>query len=109
MLYYLCFGRYCSRAAGSAALAPTPPGKGVQRQKREFVEEGWKRVRHSKRTKVDQPPPRDTLQQDGWNVRVEHSRGCPPQGGDFLGERERSEGVDDRNAIPWVLGSACAN
>ena len=60
-------------AAGSAALAPTPPGKGVQRQKEEVVEEGWKRVRHSKRTKVDQPPPRDTLQQDGWSVRVEHS------------------------------------
>ena len=37
------------------------------------MEEGWKRVRHSKRTKVDQPPPRDTLQQDGWSVRVEHT------------------------------------
>ena len=37
------------------------------------MEECWKRVRHSKRTKIDQPPPRDILQQDGWSVRVEHT------------------------------------
>ena len=83
MLYYLCFGRYLLQsgslrsvletAAGIAALAPTLPGKGVQRQKQEVVEEGWKRVRLSKRTKDDQPPARDTLQQHGWSVRVEHT------------------------------------
>ena len=33
----------------------------------------WKLVRQSKRADVDQPPPRDTLQQDGWSVRVEHT------------------------------------
>ena len=39
-----------------------------------------------------------------------HSRRFPPrQGGDFHGERERSEGVVRRNSLQWVLGSACAN
>ena len=57
-------------AAGSAALAPTPSGKGVHRQKQNVAERGWKRVRHSKRADVDQP---DTLQQDGRSVRVEHT------------------------------------
>ena len=31
-------------AAGSAALALTPLGNGVQRQRQEVVEESWKRV-----------------------------------------------------------------
>ena len=38
------------------------------------------------------------------------SGGIPPrQGGVFLGMRERGESVDSRDALQWVLGSACAN
>ena len=71
-------------AVGSAPLSPTPSGKGVQRQKQENAEEGWKRVRQAKRANVDQPPPRDTLQQDGWSVRVENT---------LAGFRHAKEGI----------------
>ena len=71
-------------AVESASLSPTPSGKGVQRQKQENAEEGWKRVRQAKRANVDQPPPRDTLQQDGWSVRVENT---------LAGFRHAKEGI----------------
>ena len=60
-----------------------------------------KRVRHSTRADVDQPPPRDTSP----TRRMEResgarSRGIPPrQEGDPLGERGRGERVDGRDAL----------
>ena len=47
---------------GSAAQVLSSPGKGAQRQRQDAA-----------RVDANQPAPRDKLQQDGWNVRVEHT------------------------------------
>ena len=92
-------------AAGSSALAPTPPGNRLRRAM-------WRKVGNVS----DSPSvPRSMSlllerlnKMDGvreWNTLSRVST-APRRG--FLGERERSEGVDGRNALQWVLGSACA-
>ena len=120
MLYYLCFGRYCSRAhcaqfwrqlweaqlwlllsAGQRCSATETRGCGGRLETCPTFQAYQGRSASSSR----HSPTRCMECESGT-----HSIGFPPcHEGDFLGEREKSEGVDGRNALQWILGSVCAD